>query len=267
MTKFWRAVTALALFTGAASLAIGDLTLSGYSTIASFGMPMSGQEQIMIHKTSVRRDFVDRGKAYTHLFDLAKRQAVIIDHLLRRAEVYDLNAIQANIEVSAPVNSLKLNIERTGREHPLQNWTCSEYDLSVSMPAVMGTEAIVFHLQGQIWLAERARERAEVKDLVKIAKRPDFFLTIPEVARIVPAQARSVSELIRKMAPKGLPCAGQIDVSYEGNGPMANLARKMPTRLGVEVQNYSTSPIPPEAFAIPAGYQIVQGQLPAGIPR
>jgi len=267
MTKSWRVLATLALSTVAASPATADLTLTGFSTISTFGRPMSNQEQIMIHKTSVRRDFIDRGRASIHLFDLATRQGVIIDPLFRRAEVYDLNAIKVNTEVSAPVDRLKLNIERTGRQHPLRDWTCSEYNLTVSMPAVMGNEETVFNLKGQVWLAEHTRERAAVKDLIKIAERPDFFLAIPQIARTMPAQARAVSELIRKLVPKGLPCAGQFDISYEGSGPLANLARKLPTRLGLEFQNYSTNPIPPEAFAIPAGYQIVQGQLPAGIPR
>lgn len=267
MTRFCRILGALALFTAAPGSAIADLTLSGYSTIGSFGMPVSSQEQVMIHKTSIRRDFVDRGRAYTHLFDLAKHQAVVLDHLFRRAEVYDLSAIRINTEVSAPVNKLKLTIERTGSERPLRDWICKEYNLTASMPAVMGTEEIIFHLKGQVWIAERTREQAEVKDLVKLAKRPDFFLAIPEIAKIMPAQAKSMSEMVRKLAPKGLPCAGQVDVSYEGNGPLANLAKKMPTQLRVEVQKYSTSPIPSDAFAIPAGYQSVQGQLPAGFPH
>ena len=139
--------------------------------------------------------------------------------------------------------------------------------MTASMPAVLGKEEIIFHLKGQVWIAERARELAQVKDLVRLAKSKDFYLAIPEIARIMPAQARSLSELIRKLAPKGLPCAGQIDVSYEGNGPLANLARKMPTQLRVEVQNYSTSPLPADTFDIPAGYQTVPGQLPAGFPH
>jgi hypothetical protein len=230
-------------------------------------MPISSQEQVMIHKTSIRRDFIDRGRAYTHLFDLAKHQAVVLDHLFRRAEVYDLTAIRSNTEVSAPIDKLKLTIETTGSTRSLHDWTCKEYNLTASMPAVMGTEEIIFHLKGQVWIAERTREQAEVKDLIKLARRPDFFLAIPEIARIMPAQARSMSEMVRKLAPKGLPCAGQVDVSYEGNGPLANLAKKMPTQLRAEVQKYSTSPIPPDAFAIPAGYQAVQGQLPANFPR
>lgn len=267
MTKTWRALATLALFAVAPRPGVADLTLTGFSTISTFGRPMSNQEQIMIHKTSIRRDFTDRGRAYTHLFDLATRQGVIIDPLFRRAEVYDLSALKANVEVSAPIDRLKLDIERTGRQHPLRDWTCSEYNLTVSMPAVMGNEEIVFNLKGQVWLAEDARERAAVKDLIKIVQRPDFFLAVPQIARTMPAQARAVSELIRKLAPKGLPCAGQFDISYEGNGPLANLARKLPTRLALEFQNYSTNPIPPEAFAIPAGYQKVQGQFPVGLPR
>jgi hypothetical protein len=43
---------------------------------------------------------------------------------------------------------------------------------------------------------------------------------------------------------------------------MANLARKMPTKLGFTFQNYSTDPIAQDAFAIPAGYQVMQGRRP-----
>jgi hypothetical protein len=256
------ALASLAVFAFCSKPGFADLTLSGYSVIGSFGMPVSGQEQIMIHKTSVRRDLIDRGRAYTHLFDLDKHQAVIIDHLFRRAEVYDLNAMQANAEVNAPVSGLKLEIERMDGKHTLRNWTCREYNLTASIPARMGNEETVFQLKGQIWLAQGVREQAEVKSLVKMAKSPDFFLAIPDVARMMPAQAKAMSEVMRKLAPKGLPCEGEVEFSYEGNGPMANLARKMPTKLGFTFQNYSTDPIAQDAFAIPAGYQVMQGRRP-----
>jgi hypothetical protein len=255
-------MVSLALFATCSQPGYADLTLSGYSVIGSFGMPVSGQEQVMIHKTSVRRDSIDRGRAYTQLFDLDKHQAVVIDHFFRRAEVYDLNAIQANAEVSAPVSELKLQIERKDGKYMLRDWTCREYDVAASIPARMGNEETLFQLKGEIWLAKGVRELSEVRSLVKLARKPDFFLAIPEVARIMPAQARAMSELIRKLAPRGLPCKGEIEFSYEGNGPMANLARKMPTKVGFTFQNYSTDPVAENAFAIPAGYQVVPGRRP-----
>ncbi|MDD4881759.1 MAG: hypothetical protein PHX10_09305, partial [Gallionellaceae bacterium] len=47
-----------------------DLTLSGYSAVGAFGMPMSSQERIWIHDSTIRRDFVDRGRYFSQLFDL-----------------------------------------------------------------------------------------------------------------------------------------------------------------------------------------------------
>lgn len=241
-------------------LSYADLTMTGHSVTGTLNMPMSSQENIWIRKTTVRRDFVDRGRAYTHLYDLAQRQAAIIDHLTRIAEVYDLSAVQAATEVSAPLGGLKMTLEKTGNTKPLKHWKCEEHTLTASMPARLGNEETIFHLKGQLWVADKVKELAEIKELAKIAKKPGFFLGIPAVARVSPAQSAALSEVIRRLAPKGLLCAGEVEMSYEGNGPMANLARRIPARLGVTFQDFSKDPITPDVFSIPAGYQIRQSR-------
>jgi hypothetical protein len=240
-----------------------DLLLQGHSVIGSFGMPMSSQEQIWVSNTSLRRDFMDRGRAYTHLFDLAKKQAVIIDHFTRIAELHDLARLDARTEASAPASGLKLKFEPTGNSKPLLNWSCKEQAIAASMPARLGNEETVFHLKGTVWVASGVPEEAAIKGLVNEAKKPDFFLGIPTMANITPAHARMMSEVIRKLATKGLPCAGELEGSYEGTGPLVNLARKMPSKISVTFQKFSTDAIKPEMFMIPAGYQQVLRRLPA----
>lgn len=235
-----------------------DLVLSGYSVTTAFNMPLSSQEQIWIRDTSVRRDFMDRGRAYTHLFDLAKKQAVIIDHFTRTAELHDLGALGAATEASAPANGLKLKFEPTGKARPLQNWNCKEFSIAASVPARLGSEEAVFHLKGTAWVAGGVPEEAAIKKLVNETKKPGFFLGIPAVASATPAHARLMNEIIRKLATKGLPCAGEVESSYEGGGPMVNLARKMPSKASVTFQKYSAEPIKPEIFVVPAGYQFVK---------
>lgn len=240
------------------SLGSADLTLIGYSTAGTATMPMSSQEKIWIRKTTVRRDFVDRGRAYTHMFDLAQRQAAIIDHMARVAEIHDLSAVQAATEVSAPLKDLKMTLEKTGNTMPLKHWKCEEHTLTANMPARLGNEETHFHLKGRLWVAAKVKEQAEVAELTKLAKKPDFFLGIPAVAKVSPAQSAALSEVIRRLAPRGLLCAGEVETNYEGNGPMANLARRIPARLSIAFQDFTKEPIEPDVFSIPAGYQLVR---------
>lgn len=235
-----------------------DLALTGYSVAGAFNMPLSSQEQIWIHDSSVRRDFIDRGRAQTQLFDMAKRQVAVIDHTTRLIEIHDLKSLQATAEVNAPASALKMTLEPTGQSRPLLTWKCEAYTLNASVPARLGNEETIFHLKGQVWVARGVPEQAAVKQLVKLARQPGFFMGVPAVAKIAPAQAQMLSEIVSKLAPKGLPCAGELDVSYEGNGPMANLAKRMPTKLSVTFQDFSSTPIKPEVFAIPAGYQQIR---------
>lgn len=231
-----------------------DLTLSGYSATGAFGMPLSSQERIWIHDSAIRRDFVDRGRFFSQLFDLARHQVVVIDHASRQIETHDLKNLQATTEVSAPVNGMKMSMDKTGQTRPLRHWNCEAYNLNASIPTRLGNEETVFHLKGLVWLASDVPEQAAVKNLVKLTRQPDFFMGIPAVAKVTPAQSQLFSEIIRKLAPKGLPCSGELETSYEGNGPMANLARRMPTRMNVVFQDFASTPIRPDLFTLPSGY-------------
>lgn len=252
-----RKILVLALFLW--PLAAGaDLTLTGHSTVGSLGTTLAQEERLLIHDNWLRRDFTDRGKAYSHLYDLARRQVVMMDHSFRYVEIYDMAALNTVTQVSAPTEKLDLSVTPTGRKNKLQAWTCVEHAVSSSMPALLGNEWVTFILKGTVWLASGVPEQVSVKALVQAAQDPAFFLAIPTAVRVAPAQARGISEIIRRLAPKGLPCMGEVDFTFEGTGPMANLARKMPSRLGVQYRAYSAEPISKDAFAIPAGYSVVR---------
>ncbi len=233
-----------------------DLTLTGYSAAGAFGMPISSQESIQIRDTHIRRDYIDRGQSYSNIFDLAKRQVAVIDHAAKKVEIHDLRNLQDTAEISAPASKMKLTMDKTGIVQPLRHWNCEEYILQASIPARLGNEETVFHLSGQIWVANHVPELGEVKKLINLTKQADFFLGIPAVAKVTPAQALLLSEIIRKVAPKGLPCGCDLNTSYEGSGPMANLARKMPTRFNVSFQNISGAPLKADTFKLPVGYPV-----------
>lgn len=238
----------------AATPARADLALVGFSTAG----PLSTQEKIWIRGSQMRRDFTDRGRAYTQLFDLAQHRLSVIDHASRAIETHDLNSLRTDAEVGAPSSELKLSLEPTGETRPLRHWTCAANTLAASVPARLGGEETVLHLKGTIWIASGSPEQASVKELAELARRKDFFVGIPAAVKATPAQANLLSALVRSLAPKGLPCGGEIDARFEGAGPMANLAKRLPARLTLSIQDFSSAAIDPGAFALPAGYQSVR---------
>jgi hypothetical protein len=67
--------------------------------------------------------------------------------------------------------------------------------------------------------------------------------------------------------PEGLPCLSEIEMNYEGTGPMIDMLRKMGAmKVTSRLTAISVAPIDPELFAVPAGYTEASAQDPL-IPR
>jgi hypothetical protein len=235
-----------------------DLSLVGRSTVLAMGMQGVGQEGLWLHKTKLRRDLIDRGKAYSHLYDLASREITIIDHSQRQANVFAMSDLNHDADARFSSKDLKLELTPTGRRHQLQNWNCAEEKLFSAMPAEVAGEKVSFEMTGTIWLAKNAPEQNETAAFVKAAQEPDFFMGIPALARKSPGQAKGMSEVVRRLAPLGLLCAVDVETRYEGTGRMAELSRKMSSRISVTYERYATDPLREDVFEIPRGYRTVR---------
>lgn len=256
-----RSTVWLALLLAALSApAAADLSLIGRSTVNAMGMQGIGQEGLWLRKTKLRRDLIDRGKAYSHLYDLATREISIIDHSLRQASVYAMSALNQDADARFSSKNLRLDLNPTGRRHQLQTWDCVEHRIHVAMPVEIAGERVSFEMVGTIWLAKNEPEQAETAAFVKAAQEPDFFMGIPALARRSPAQARGLSEVVRRLAPLGLLCAVDVETRYEGTGRLAELSRKMASRIAVTYERFSSEPLKDEVFRIPEGYQVIRPQ-------
>ncbi len=247
-------ICALAL----APSAEADLTLNGRSTVVAMGMQGSGKEKVWLDKTLIRRDMVDRGKAYSNLFDLKAREVTVVDHSLRQATVYSTASLKEQTEASVDSKAIRLEVKPTGRTHTLQKWPCAEHTLNLAMPAEIGGEKLNFEMAGTLWLARNTPEQRETAAVLKLMQEPDFFMGIPTLAKTSPVQARGISEAIRRVAPMGLLCSVDVSLKYEGTGRVATLSKKMASRISLTFDDYSGEPIPKDTFDIPAGYRIVR---------
>jgi hypothetical protein len=242
----------------AALPANADLSMTGRSTVVAMGMQGNGQEGIWLHGSQVRRDMIDRGKAYSHLYDLKKHEITVIDHSQRQATVYMMAALNQQTDAKISSKDLKLDLTPTSRKHNLQKWNCAEYKIAAAMPAEVGGEKVSFTLNGTVWLARDTAEQKEVAAFIDAAQSPDFFMGIPALAKSSPAQARGMSEIVRRMAPMGLLCAVDVKTKYEGTGRMAALSNKLDSRISLTYQQYGSAPLKADVFDIPSGYKVVR---------
>jgi len=236
--------------------ASADLSLTGRSTVVAMGMQGVGKEGAWLSGSKIRRDMIDRGKAFSHLYDLNKNEITVIDHSQRQAQIFAMASINQQTNATVSSKDLKLDLKPTGRKHSLQKWTCVEHDLIAAMPAEVGGEKVSFTLTGTVWLARDTAEQIEVAAFIAAAKNPNFFMGIPALAKSSPAQARGMSEIVRRMAPNGLLCAVDVQTKYEGTGRMAALSNKLNSRISLTYEQYGTNKLKPEVFDIPTGYRI-----------
>lgn len=242
------------------SAARADLTMVGRSSVSSIGMPVIGKETLQIRGKQMRRDLIDRGRAYSFLYDLDEREVAVMDHALRQVTLYAMPAKITNSEARALRKDLKLDLDKTGRKHALQDWVCEEHKLDASLPTEIGQDKAVFRLTGHVWLAANTPEQKEMNALRRAAEAPDFLPGVPLQAKISEDQALVVAEVIRRLAGRGMLCALEVESQYEGSGRMVELARKVATRLSLAYESYSTKDLEAAAFQIPEGYRRLKAQ-------
>lgn len=240
---------------GHAGPAPADFALLGRSTLTAMNVPNTGKETLLVKKNRLRRDLSDRGRVYTYLYDLTRKELTVVDHFLRQAETHSL--VSAARSASA-VKGLRLELTGTGRKHALQDWTCEEYTLAADMPGEMGHEKVKVVLTGQVWLERKASERKEIAPFLKAVAAEDFFIGAVNPGKPATSQSQGINETLRRVLAKGMLCAAEIQLQYEGGGPMADLGRRMATRMGIVYETLSDDSLGDELFEIPAGYRLVR---------
>lgn len=244
------------LFAAGLSLCLpahADLALIGRSTLTALNLPNQSREALYVKRHQLRRDLTDRGRAYSYIYDLKKKEIAVVDHFMRQFETQALTSDKAG-----NAKALRLKLAQTGRKHDLQDWNCEEYALDASLPAELGQEKVTVTLDGQVWLERRARERKEVAPFVKSVEADDFFVGAAMPGKPANAQAQGINEVMRQVLGKGMLCAADIRLNYIGDGPMADLGRRMATKASIVYESVSDAPLQDALFDIPAGYREVR---------
>ncbi len=254
----WPQIGLIAILLGAPLPGQADLTLHGRSGIISMNRPSLGQETLYIRNQQLRRDLNHQGRGLTYLYDLGSREIVVIDHLMRQAT---RQAMAPPPPPSGPArgrarqdDGIQLDLKASGERRPLQGWQCAEQHLTARVPATLGQESATVVLEGTLWLAAKTREQAEFDRFLRALGNEDFFMGAPNLAG---AQTLAINETLRRVLPRGVLCAADIEVRYEGGGRLAELGSRMATRVSLAWDRFSSEAVDASLFAIPAGYRVI----------
>jgi hypothetical protein len=265
LTNIASRLLTISICAGLTQTAFADLTLIGRSSVSALGSATSGQEALMLKDKRMRRDVLDRGRAYSYLFDLAARRVTVIDHGMRQAEIHQLDDAKLS-SVKATQAGYKMELDKTGRQHALRHWKCVEYTLQVTLPAEIGGEHALFNVSGTVWLAKDTPEQKQLDNFRSAASSPEFLIGLPAMAKITEDQAMAVGETLQRLSNKGAVCAIDVQSRYDGNGRMAMLSQRVPTRLSVTYDNFKNETLEDFAFTVPAGYQTINKTSAASPP-
>jgi hypothetical protein len=250
-----RLCTALLLSLALGAPAAADVTTKQKTGGKGMGGAMSGESTQYLKGAKMRTDQTMGGKATTTIIDAAGKQMVMIDHGKREAEVYDM-ATFANSLAKVPISEIKSEVTATGQTRQIAGATCTVHNIKVTVPMQIGNDGLSISMAGPHCLVKGGPGQADYAAFYK-AVAESGFLGDPRVAKAQPAQAKAMAEMQRKMAELGVPFATEMNITFEGAGPMVGMMNKMGSNsITSEVTSVSTDAIADSVFDVPAGYKV-----------
>ncbi|HEV8337799.1 MAG TPA: DUF4412 domain-containing protein [Candidatus Polarisedimenticolia bacterium] len=239
------------------ALAFADLTLKGSGSGSGLGMSASGETAIYIKGGRMRSDWTQGAKSQSMILDLDHQRMIVLDHAKKKAEVFDLAKIAADLK-AIPDGDMKVEIKPTGKTRSILGRTCQEFLLRVVVPYAdpsgMSVDTI---LSGPAWIAKDSPGASDYRSFYLKAAEKGLFFNHPAAAKAQPGRAKGTTALYKELAKLGVPYASDIRVDFQGTGLLAQMMSKMgEMKSGSTVSQVSTAPLPDHLFEEPAGYKI-----------
>jgi hypothetical protein len=238
-----------------ASPAAADVTIKSKGGGSGMVGALSGDMTQYIKGQKVRIDqTTGQGRDTTTIIDMAAKQMIVLNHGSKEAEVIDMTSLGASMD-KAGVTDVTASITPTTQTRQIAGQTCTVHDLKVSVPMQMGNMKMAMVMSGPQCLVKNAPGQADYLAFYKAAAENGGFFDAQQ-AKTRPAAAKAMTDMYRKMAELGLPYATEMKFGFEGDGPMADMMKKMANTITTEVTSVTTSPIAASMFDVPAGYAV-----------
>ena len=222
----------------------------------AMGGAADGEGAQFIKGARMRTDDILSGNPSSTIIDLAAQQIIVLHPKRREAEVYDMSKLTGEL-AKIPISNVQTRITATTQTRQIASSTCTVHNMNIAVPTEMAGEKIKLVISGLVCLAKNAPGHAEFAAFYKAGAKKGLFIGDPRSAKAQPGHAKGLASLYREMADLGVPLAQEVNIRFEGTGPMASMMAKVGgSTLTTEVVAVSTQPIPDSTFEIPAGYRI-----------
>lgn len=225
---------------------------------------------------SARNDIDVMGRTMVMIIDVAGRQSLMLDQTEKTVRRVPLASPgQPDPPTAGGLNAqlpkMDVVMEPTGRTQQVAGQECSEFNTVITIDMSQAAGALAqpnmrdamkdmrMVMKGTTWVSTSSAGASEYMQFQQGARAagivPPTALLGGQNAPVPAAQA------------EGLPCLSEIEISYEGSGPMVDMLKTMGAmKVTGRVTDVSLAPINPEMFVVPAGYTEMPMLDPA-IPR
>lgn len=239
-----------------------DVTIKQTTSGKGMGVAASGTSTTYIKGMKMRADVEARGTVMSTIFDVENQKMYVFDSKKKSVDVWDMQAFSAELAKNVETGEIKASVKANGQKKEIAGKSATGYDLSVSVPAKMGGSddmMMTVNLRGPMWVVKNAPGTAEYIAFYKAAADKGWIFSDPRAAKGSPGQAKAIAEMQRQLASTGgVPYETTMDVSIEGEGPMAAIMSRMGgMSMTTTITSVETSAIDDSLFTPPAGYKLV----------
>ena len=241
-----------------ASPLAADVTLETVTTGTGIGALANSAGRTLVRGHKMRSEATVGKKQLVTIFDLDAQTMTSLEPDKKRAEVFDMRQVSADVQKTIQSGSLETSFEKGASSRTVAGMECAEYKASIRLATMAGEGAppIETVIAGPVWLAKGVPGQDDYRAFYRAAAEKGFLFEPPQVAQAQPGRARAMADLYTKMAEAGLVCASSLTIGFGGEGPMAAIMSRMKTTLTTEVKSVSTAPLSDDLFVVPSGYKI-----------
>jgi hypothetical protein len=239
-----------------ATPALADVTMKQKTGGQGLGSMGAGESTQYIKGLRIRTDQTTGGTQTSVIIDAQAKQMWIINHAKREVEVYDMTRMSEGLS-KIPAGEISATVTPTAQTRQIAGSTCTVHDVTISVPMQMGSEKLSFVMSGPYCLVKNGPGQAEYSAFYRKVSEEGLFFGDPRQAKGMPAQAKALTEMYRRMSELGVPFSTEAHVKFEGTSPMAAAMSKMGgTTITTEVVSVSTAAIADSVFDVPADYKV-----------
>lgn len=264
-----------------------DVTITMTNTVEGPMAALAGADApritMRIQGLKARTDIDVMGRAIATVTDVGSKQIFMLDPTQKT--VYRMTSGSPSGSPSAstpaaglndfPMPKMEVTAEPTGQTREIAGQSCSEFrtvmtiHLGQMAGAQMPPEIVEamkdtrMVMKGSTWISTSTVGASELIKFQEAARAAG--MAVPTTLFGGQNAPDPLSQAVARA--EGLPCLTELEMNYEGTGPMIDVLKKMGTmKVTSLIAEISLAPIAPDAFAIPPDYA-ESSQNPLSPPR